>query len=365
VYGDAVDATATITDVARLAGVSPSTASKALNGRDQVSPVTRQRVLAAARELDYTPNLVAQRLRGGTAPRSVGFLAGDGIGRFTLPVLLGATHALGSERISVTLCDSRGDQDLERDHLSRLAQQQVDGVIVLGSATDPRRPLAARINAPVVYAVAPSTDPADLSVIPDERAGAQLAVEHLISAGRSRIALIGGPTMERANTQRLGATEHTLHEHGLRLAGSRPYLGEWSEAWGRAATTLLLRDEPDVDAVFCTNDQLARGAVEMLRESGRRVPDDVAVVGFDNWSPYVTESRPPISSIDMELEELGRACVRLLFGAQDRPPRPGPIQLPCRLVPRESSGLGSAFTHGAEQHSGALVVHRVVDGVPD
>ncbi|MGW2143535.1 LacI family DNA-binding transcriptional regulator [Nonomuraea bangladeshensis] len=325
----------TITDVARLAGVSPSTASKALNGRDQVRATTRQRVAAAARELGYTPNPVAQQLRGTSTHRTVGFLAGDGIGRFTLPVLLGATHALGP--VSVTLCDSRGDQDLEREHLIRLGHQQVDGVIVLGSSTDPRPPLTARIAAPVVYAMSPSSDPADLSVIPDEWAGARLAVEHLLDSGRRRVAVIGGPAGQRANKERLGATRETLRARGLRLAGSRPYLGEWSEAWGRAATAMLLRDDPGVDAVFCTNDQLARGAVETLRESGRRVPDDVAVVGYDNWSPYVTESRPPISSVDMELEALGRHCIRLLFGAEPRPDGPGPIRLPCRLVRRESS----------------------------
>ncbi|WP_437088943.1 LacI family DNA-binding transcriptional regulator [Streptomyces sp. enrichment culture] len=325
----------TISDVARRARVSPSTASKALNGRAQVNEATRQRVLAAARELAYSPNAFAQNLRTGTS-RTVGIIAADGVGRFTLPVLMGASHAFGSEQMAVLLCDSHGDPDLERRNLDMLAKHQADGVIMLGRHTDARPPVAHTARMPIVYAYAPSSDPRDRSVVPDEAGGARQAIEHLIEQGYRRIAHISGPSTSHATRIRLESVRRTLADHGLALAGSRPYVGEWSEQWGLSATIMLLTEDPTVDAVFCGNDQLARGAVEAARELGRRVPDDFGVVGFDDWDALTLGSRPPLSSVDMRLGELGRKAAHRLFGGPADEDH-GSVTVPCGLVVRDSS----------------------------
>jgi LacI family transcriptional regulator len=326
----------TIVDVARLAGVSAGTVSKVLNDRGSLREATRRRVLDAAETLGFRPNSLARGLLSGRS-FTVGLLTTDHVGRFSLPVLLGAEDTLGVGEISVFLCDSRGDAVRERQHLRTLLSRRIDGLIVTGRRTDPRPPLPVSVPVPVVYAMAPSTDPADMSVLPDEAGGAEAAVRHLLATGRSRIAHVTGPQRHNSARVRAERTERVLADAGLSPATGHVHFGEWSERWGRQAAQLVLREQPDCDAIFCGNDQIARGVVESLRDLGRVVPEDVAVVGFDNWEVMATAARPPLTTVDMELAELGRAAATRLLAAIDGAPTPGPQQLPCRLVLRDST----------------------------
>ena len=113
--------------------------------------------------------------------------------------------------------------------------------------------------------------------------------------------------------------------------------GEWSERWGREAAGLLLADRPGLDAIFCGSDQIARGVGDTLRAAGRRIPDDVALVGFDNWEPMALGAQPPLTSVDMCLEEVGRAAAELLLAAIADEPAHGVRTVPSRLVVRQSS----------------------------
>jgi len=127
-----------------------------------------------------------------------------------------------------------------------------------------------------------------------------------------------------------------LAAHGLEpIAPAR--FGEWSEAWGRHAVAGLLAAHPEVDALLCGSDQIARGAAEELRTAGRHVPRDVALVGVDNWRVFSQSSRPPLTSVDLNLEAIGRRAGELLLAAIADRPCPGVHELPCRLVIRESS----------------------------
>jgi hypothetical protein len=182
-----------------------------------------------------------------------------------------------------------------------------------------------------------STDPADLSLIPDDEEGGALAVRHLLSTGRTRIGHVTGPQRFKAAVLRTEGAQKALASAGLELAGGEPLYGEWTEEWGRQATDVLLRSEPDLDAIFCGNDQIARGVADALREAGRRVPDDVALVGFDNWEVIAASSRPPLTTVDMNLRQLGRAAGEGLLAAIDGRPSTGLQLLPCSLVVRESS----------------------------
>ncbi|WP_370102895.1 LacI family DNA-binding transcriptional regulator [Streptacidiphilus sp. MAP12-20] len=328
---------ATLADVAALAGVTPGTASKALNGRGRLRPETRQRVVEAAEQLAFQPNPLAQGLLAGRS-WTVGLVTTDSIGRFSIPVLLGAEDALGAGQISVLLCDTRGDAIRERHHLRTLVARRIDGIIVTGRRTDPRPPLLGELPVPVVYAFGPSTDPADISVVSDDELGVRLAVDHLADTGRTRVAHLAGPTHHAAARDRAEATRSALAEAGLVLATGRVQHGDWSEAWGRQAARSVLRVDPDCDAMFCGNDQIARGAVDALREAGRRVPEDVAVVGYDNWDVMALACRPPLTTVDMDLMELGRIAALRLMEAIDGRPEPGVHRVPCRLVVRESSG---------------------------
>ena len=326
----------TITDVARLAGVSPGTASKALNGRGGISADTADRVRQAAERLGYQPNALARGLLTGRS-FTVGLITTDSFGRFSIPVMQGAEDALGPGRISVFLCDSRDDLIREQHYLRTLLERRVDGIIVTGRRQDPREPIGQGLPVPVVYAMTHSTDPADLSLIPDDEEGGALAVRHLLSTGRTRIGHVTGPQRFKAAVLRAEGAQKALASAGLELAGGEPLYGEWTEEWGRQATDVLLRSAPDLDAIFCGNDQIARGVADGLREAGRRVPDDVALVGFDNWEVIAASSRPPLTTVDMNLRQLGRAAGEGLLAAIDGQPSAGLQLLPCSLVVRESS----------------------------
>jgi LacI family transcriptional regulator, galactose operon repressor len=327
--------TATLHDVARLAGVSVATASKALNGRSHVRTETRERVVKAAEQLSFSPNALARSLLGGRTG-TVGLLTSDLEGRFSIPILMGAEDAFGAGKVAGFLCDARGDTIREQYHVQALLTRRVDGLIVVGSRTDPRPSLGRDLPVPVVYTYAPSEDPDDLSIVCDNVGAARLAIEHLVSCGRTRIAHITGDPAYGASRERAEGAHAALDDAGLELVGEVRY-GAWSEGWGRAAAAMLLDRHPDVDAVFCGSDQVARGVMETLRERGRDVPDDVAVMGFDNWEVLTTNARPPLTSVDMNLEEVGRTAARALFAALDGEVRTGVEALLCRLVIRGST----------------------------
>jgi LacI family transcriptional regulator len=328
---------ATISDVAHLAGVSVGTVSKAINGRGSLRTETRRRVLSAAEQLGFQPNKAAVALTSGRT-YTVGMITTDTIGRFSIPLMMGAEDALGAGEMSVFLCDARDDPIREQYYLRTLLSRRVDGIIVTGRRTQARPSISTDLPIPVVYAFISSADPRDCSVVPDEAGGARKAIDHLLAVGRHRIAHITGPEHHHSATVRASATVERLTESGLDLLGA-PLFGEWSEAWGRQAAKILLGADSDFDAVFCGSDQIARGVADALRASGRRVPDDVALVGFDNWDVMALGCQPPLTSVDMELEKLGRTAADLLLTAINGQPSPGRHTHPCRLVIRDSTAV--------------------------
>ncbi len=331
-----------LADVASLAGVSVGTASKALSGAGQLRDETRARVRQAADRLGFHRNAMARALVSGRT-YAVGVLTTDSFGRFSIPMMLGAEDALGRGEMAVVLCDSRDDPLREQHYVRTLLERRVDGIIVTGRRTDPRPPLSPAVDVPVVYAYTPSSDPGDCSVVPDEVGGTRQAVEHLLGLGRTRLAVVTGPRHHRSAEVRAAAVDERLAEAGLTVAAPAAF-GAWTEASGRQAAAGLMRvvgsgAGEGLDGVVCGSDQVARGVVDALREGGRRVPDDVAVVGFDDWEVMTEASRPPLTSVDMRLQALGERAARLLLDSigSGQPPEPGEHSLPCRLVVRGST----------------------------
>jgi LacI family transcriptional regulator len=327
----------TLTDVARRAGVSVATASKALNARDEVAPETRRRVLQAADELAFQPNALARGLLTGRT-RTIGLLTDELAGRFSIPILLGIEDALANGQMSVLLCDARGDAIRRQHYIRTLLARQVDGFVLLGDSNDLRPSLTRQIPVPVVYVYGESDDPDDLSVLADDEHGARLATEHLVSLGRRRIAHITGPETYRAARDRATSVRKVLTDADIPLVGSDPLFGEWSQRWGRHATRTLLTAHPDIDAIFCGNDQIASGAANTVRELGRHIPDDISIVGYDNWQEFASDCQPPLTTVDLNLQQLGETAVHHLFAALDGQPASGVIRQPCRLVVRDSTG---------------------------
>ena len=327
----------TVADVAARAGVSVGTVSKAMNGRGQLRDATRERVLAAAKELGFQPNALARGLLEGRT-YTVGVLTTESFGRFSIPIMLGVEDALGAGEMTTLLCDGRDDPLREQHYVRTLLGRRVDGIVVTGRRRDPRPPIG-RLSIPVVYVFAVSDSPDDLSITYDDEQGGALAVDHLLRTGRTRIAHVTGPRRHLSARLREQGARAALASAGMGFAGGDALWGEWSEAWGREAAHILLRSGDAVDAVFCGSDQIARGVADTLRESGRRVPEDVALVGFDNWDVMAEACRPPLTTVDPNLTELGHVAARKLLQAiEGEPLEPGQILLPCHLAIRQSTG---------------------------
>jgi LacI family transcriptional regulator len=331
--------TTTLRDVAKLAGVSVGTASKALNGRSNVHPDTRRRVIEAAEKMSFTPNVLAKSILAGHTG-TVGLLTNDLEGRFSLPILMGAEDAFGAGQMSVLLCDAREDPIREQHHLKALLGRRVDGVIVVGSSTDPRPSLGHHLPVPAVYAYAPSQDEQDASVVPDNVNAGVLAAQHLLSVGRTRVAHVTGPESYSAARDRARGAQEALVDVGLEMIGPARY-GSWTEAWGRAATNALLDGGAEVDAILAGSDQIARGVLDALRDRQLEVPDDVAVMGFDNWDPMVSGARPLLTTVDMNFKTIGRRAAQRLFEAIDGHSAPGVEQVACSVVVRGSTIKGA------------------------
>lgn len=312
-----------------------------LNGHAGLSPATRARVATAAEELGFVPNGLARSLVRGRS-FTVGLIASDVVGRFSIPVLLGVEDALSAGRIAVIFCDGRGDHIREDHYLRSLLSRRVDGIIVAGGQTDPRPPIGQRLPVPVVYAWTPSSDPRDASVVPDHEGGAHVAVRHLLGIGRQRVGHVTGPEHFRSVELRAKGARRALSEAGLQVAPPGVLNGAWSEAWGRQAGAILVRHCPDLDGVFCGNDEIARGVADGLRDVGRRVPEDVAVIGFDNWEIMSAHARVPLSTIDMDMHEVGRVAAQRLLESINGVAAHGVQYLPCQLVARDSTGLQAA-----------------------
>jgi len=329
----------TIRDVALLAGVSIGTASKALNGTGQLRPETRARVVASAQQLAFRPNDLAHSLHRGHS-FTVGVISNDSFGRFGMPIVEGLEECLSDSRISVFMCNATDDPLREARHVEALLGKRVDGIVVTGRRADRREPLRlAMAGLPVIYAFTQTDAPDALCLLPDDQGAAFLATDHLVSLGRRRIAHVTGPERFEAVRLRRTGYREALVKAGIADDAALVLTGEWSEAWGRDALQRLFGgDRASPDAVFCGNDQIARGVVDGLRERGIGVPADVSIVGFDNWRVIAEAARPPLTTIDMNLKELGREAGRRLIALIAGERHTGVHRLPCSLVVRASCG---------------------------
>jgi LacI family transcriptional regulator len=334
----------TIHDVARAAGVSISTVSKALNNSGSLRKETRERVAAVASELGFRPNDLAQALHRGQS-FTVGLISNDSFGRFTMPIMEGLENVLAAERIAVFMCNATDDPERERQHLEQLMAKRVDGLVFTARRADRRPVVSVNLgDLPTVFVFSQSDDPASFCLLPDDEGGARMATEHLIALGRRRIAHVTGPERFEAVRLRHDGYRAALAEAGLAEQPGHFLTGDWSEQWGReAADRLMGGAHAPPDAILAGNDQIARGLLDALRDRGVAVPADVAVVGFDNWEVMAAAARPPLTSVDTKLyalgQEAGHRIIRMVRGERFS----GVVRLPCALVVRESCG-------GTKQH---------------
>lgn len=340
--GDGVPERVTIRDVAQLAGVSTATVSKVLNDGAYVSASARERVHAAVGKLDYRPNTIARSLKK-QRTHTIGLITDDLKGVFTMPLMLGVEEAVSAEGFGVFLCNSHGEPPRERSHLRMLLDKQVEGVILLSGYRVRERgaPTLPLGGLPIVYLYQYTRDVAAPSVIPDDRGGAELGTRHLLGLGRRRIGFINGPPHYEATHRRLDGYRNALDQAGVAFDPALVRVGTWHQSSGYDLATELMALPDPPDAIFCSADGLAVGALDALHQLGARVPDDVAVVGFDDRD-FAAHQRPPLTTVALPLYEMGRLAGDLILkAARGTAGTPTVHVVPCRLVQRQSCGASS------------------------
>jgi DNA-binding LacI/PurR family transcriptional regulator len=333
--------TPTLEMVAAAAGVSRGTASRALNGAPNVSPRALEAVQRAASELDYRPNLNARSLVTGRTGL-VGLVVNEPddwvfADPYFATVLRGAHDALshaGAALVLTLVADER-----ERDRLLDMVAARLDGLLVVYGHGDTMLRTGLRATgAPVVYAGrTPSIGDSDESwVDSDSLHGAMTAVEHLLGRGRRHVVTIAGPQEMAAGLDRLAGWRHALRAAGIDPPTEWVEVGTFREESGYECMTKLMSRVPDLDAVFVANDIMAFGAIRALRDLGKRVPEDVSVVGFDDI-PAAARHDPPITTVSQQVEQTGRILAETLLTRLQGDDKPHQIVLPTQLVVRASS----------------------------
>ncbi|GGK64481.1 LacI family transcriptional regulator [Planomonospora parontospora subsp. parontospora] len=331
----------TLEKVAARAGVSRATVSRVVNGSTHVNPEIRATVMRAVEELGYVPNLAARSLVTRRAD-SVALVFSEPPTRVFSddPMFASIIRGVGHEteasdkHLVLMLAGSpRGQERIER----YTTAGHVDGVIVASMhGADPLPAALARRGVPVVCSGRPlqaGVQGAPPCVDVENVGGAEQAVGHLVAVGRRRIATIAGPQDMVAGIDRLTGYRNVLRDSDRR---SIVAVGDFTRESGVAAMRQLLRDDPGLDAVFAASDMMALGALQALRQAGRRVPDDVAVVGFDDV-PAAAYAEPPLTTVRQPLHEMGRELARLVLALASGQDAGAPVILPTELVVRDSA----------------------------
>jgi len=304
----------TLEAVAARAGVGRGTVSRVVNGSPKVSEAAREAVLLAIEELGYVPNRAARALVTKRTD-SVALVVSESEERlfaepFFARIVRGITDELAGSGLQLLLTFARATD--ERVRLAQyLSGQHVDGVLLISlHGGDPLPVQLEAAGLPTVVGGLPVGLRPVSYVDIDNRGGARQAVDHLLRASRRSIAVIAGPQDMTAGVNRLQGYRDAMQDAGL--AADLVEYGDFSEDSGAAAMQRLLAAHPSLDAVFAASDPMALGAMRVLKDRGRRIPDDVAVIGFDD-SPVGPHTDPPLSTVHQPVEQMGRQMTRLLL----------------------------------------------------
>ncbi|MFI8529702.1 LacI family DNA-binding transcriptional regulator [Streptomyces aquilus] len=306
----------TLEEVAAHAGVGRGTVSRVINNAAGVKESTRQAVQRAIEELGYVPNLAARSLAARRADAVALVLTEPDWRQFAEPFFSEIVRSLGDAladtgmQLMLTLVRSQ----TERQRFLEYARGgRVDGVLLMSVHADDRLPdMLAEARVPTVLMGRRSGDEYVSYVDADNVGGARHAVSHLLKQGRTAIATITGPLDMYAAQCRLRGYQDALAMAGHKTSRSWVAESDFSEESGRLAMTELLERHPELDAVLAASDTTAAGALHALRAAGRRVPEDVAVIGFDDF-PLAQRTEPPLTTVRQPLEQMGRAMIKLLL----------------------------------------------------
>lgn len=324
----------TLIDVAREAGVSPSTVSRILNGTAKVSDEKRQAVLKAIERNQFAPNLMAQALKKGRT-HTIGIVVQDISSPFFDEILHGVDDGLKNTGYASVIVSGHWNAEEEADRIRLLLARKVDGIVLLSGRMSDETVLQFSTQRPIVSTGRHLDTKRALGFRLDHERGAWLAVRHLIELGHRRIAFVSGPANHADAIDRMNGYRRALEEAGLEVDPKLIVEGNFHENSGLLAVNHLLDTRQQFSAIFAANDQSAYGVRLALYRKGIRVPEDISLVGFDDLpgSAYTT---PPLTTVKQPLYEMGliatNALLRLIHGDPAEANIP-----PVELVVRETT----------------------------
>lgn len=328
----------TLHELAKAAGVSVSTVSRALNNSGHtVNEETKQRIVTLAKELGYRPNVMA---RGLCTDRSftIGIIVDNIVSPFSPIIIRGIHDHLRVHNYFSVIINADWDPEVETEAVHELISRSIDGVIFVESWLHAANPTLDLANKPYVFVHRLFSGTYANSVLVDECYGARLAVEHLAKLGHRRIAFINGPQGWDASADRLDAYREVLTELGISYDTALVEEGTWEVQSGYPAAKKFLALPRRPSAIFAANDLMALGAIYAIQEAGLSVPEDIAVVGYDDRE-IASISRPTITTVTLPCYEMGEASAQLLLRRlQDQTEAEEPIKIRGKLIVRESCG---------------------------
>jgi DNA-binding LacI/PurR family transcriptional regulator len=324
-----------IKDIAREAGVSHSTVSRALSNSPLVKAETKERISQLAGEMGYTPNTVARSLvRRRT--ETLGLVVSTVADPFAAEVVRGIEETAFDNGFSVLLCESSNNRDREIAAVRMLREKRVDGIVVSASTVgDFYMPLLDELDIPIVLVNREQGTEYTYSIATDDIHGGALAVTYLLRLGHRRIGVITGPVQSQSSHNRLQAYRQTIEELGIPFDSQLIVPGDGKADGGYAGADCLLDASYPPTAVFCYNDLTAIGTIRAIKNRGLRVPDDVSVIGFDDI-PFAEYIDPPLTTVRQHRYTMGGLATEMILALLNGKSPEANIYLKGDLIVRES-----------------------------
>lgn len=328
----------TLNELAKVAGVSISTVSRALTAsQHHVNPETRQRILVLAKELGYRPNLMARSLKTDRTS-TVGIIVDNIVSPFSPIIIRGIQDYLKDFRYFSVVINTDWNPEAEAEAIHDLISRSIDGIIFVESWLRDTNPTLDLANKPYVFVHRLFGGADRNSVNVDDVHGGRIATQHLIGLKHRRIGFISGPPGWGASDERLVGYRAALQDAGIPYDPALVIGGDWEVQSGYPAAKSFLNLADPPTAIFAANDLMALGAIYAIQESGLRVPEDIAVVGYDDRE-IASIARPSITTVSLPCYEMGQRSAKLLLQLLDKEiEAEAPIKIQSRLLIRESSG---------------------------
>jgi len=329
---------ATIHDVAKLAGVAPITVSRVINNSGYINENTREKVEAAIGKLGYVPNVLARSLKS-KRTNTLALVFTDITNPFFTIIARGVEDTAGDAGFNVIFCNTDESQEKEDNYVQVILQKQVDGILLVPVGSNTKSIQIIKDQGTPLVILDRRIDNTDVDIVRgDSIGGARLLTQHLIDLGHRHIALINGPHNVSTSEDRLIGYKQVMEENGL-IDNIQFYYGLFSQASGNSLTRIIFEKEPKPTAIFAANNLVAVGALRALNELGYRIPNDVALVSFDDIPDNLTMF-PFMTAVSQPSYEMGKSATELLISRIKNGSDAGykDIIFPVVFIKRDSSG---------------------------